>query len=196
LAESIEFIVGLGNPGREYELTRHNAGADFVSELARCYGATLKVDSKFFGLTCQITIANQDIRLLIPTTFMNRSGQSVAAVCNFYKIDPSLTLVVHDELDFEPGIVKLKKAGGHGGHNGLRDIISCLGNNANFYRMRIGIGHPGNPKAVSGYVLKRAPLSQKTLTNSAIDKAISVLPLIIKNKWEHATNDLHSFTAQ
>ncbi len=196
MAESIELIVGLGNPGSEYQLTRHNAGADFVSELARCYGGTLQADSKFFGLTGRITLANQDVRLLIPTTFMNRSGQSIAALSNFYKIDPSAILVAHDELDFEPGTVKLKKAGGHGGHNGLRDIISSLGNNANFYRLRIGIGHPGNAKAVSGYVLKHAPSDQRTLTSAAIDEAISVMPLIVENQWQRATQQLHSFTAE
>lgn len=196
MAESIELIVGLGNPGSEYQLTRHNAGADFVAELASRYGGTLQADSKFFGLIGRITIANQDIRLLIPTTFMNRSGQSVAAICNFYKIDPSSILVAHDELDFEPGTIKLKTGGGHGGHNGLRDIISSLGNSANFHRLRIGIGHPGNAKAVSGYVLKRAPADQKILTDAAIDEAVSIIPLIVENQWQRAINQLHSFTAQ
>ena len=195
MAESIKLIVGLGNPGSEYDLTRHNAGADFVSELARGSNCTLQAESKFFGFTGRISIANNDIRLLIPTTFMNRSGQSVAAICNFYKIESSSILVAHDELDFEPGRVKLKSGGGHGGHNGLRDIISSLGNQADFHRLRIGIGHPGNAKAVSGYVLKRAPDEQQSLINAAIDEAISVLPLILENQWQQAITQLHSFTA-
>lgn len=195
MAESIELIVGLGNPGSEYALTRHNAGADFVTELAKRHNCTLQAESKFFGLTGRLSIANHDIRLLIPTTFMNRSGQSVAAICNFYKIDPSSILVAHDELDFEPGTVKLKKAGGHGGHNGLRDIISSLANNSNFYRLRIGIGHPGNAKAVSGYVLKRAPSDQRGLTEAAMDEAVSALPLMADNEWQRATTQLNSFSA-
>lgn len=196
MAEQIKLIVGLGNPGGEYELTRHNAGADFVTKLANSNGCTLQSESKFFGLCGRFFIANHDIRLLIPTTFMNRSGQSVAAICNFYKIEASSILVAHDELDFDPGKARLKSGGGHGGHNGLRDIISNLGNSADFHRLRIGIGHPGNPKAVSGYVLKRAPSNQQNLIGAAIDEAVSVIPLIANNEWQRATTQLHSFTAK
>jgi PTH1 family peptidyl-tRNA hydrolase len=195
LSEAIKLIVGLGNPGGEYDSTRHNAGADFVTQLARSQSCTMQPEGRFYGLSGRISLQDLNIRLLIPTTFMNRSGKAVAAVSQFYKIEPSSILVVHDELDFAPGTAKLKKAGGHGGHNGLRDIISSLGNSADFYRLRIGIGHPGNSKAVTGYVLKRAPSNQQALINDTIDEAISVLPLIFDNQWEKATTQLHSFSA-
>ena len=150
----IRMIVGLCNPGTEYDGTRHNAGADFVDELARQYAGQLSPESKFYGEAGRINVGGKDIRLLKPTTFMNRSGQSVSAMAKFFKIAPEEILVAHDELDMDPGVAKLKIGGGHGGHNGLRDIIKALGNNNNFARLRIGIGHPGNAKEVANYVLK------------------------------------------
>ena len=153
--KSIQLIVGLGNPGAQYEDTRHNAGFWFVEQLARAYGGSLQPEKKFFGYAARITIGGQDVRLLTPSTFMNRSGQAVNAIATFYKIPPQAILVAHDELDHPPGIGRLKQGGGHGGHNGLRDIISSLGNNKDFCRLRIGIGHPGNSKAVVNYVLKK-----------------------------------------
>ncbi|HEY7884291.1 MAG TPA: aminoacyl-tRNA hydrolase [Cellvibrionaceae bacterium] len=188
----VSLIVGLGNPGPDYDRTRHNAGADLVSELARQLGTSLSADKKFFGNTARIRLANRDIHLLIPTTYMNRSGQAVAALAQFYKIPPEHILIAHDELDLAPGIARLKIGGGHGGHNGLRDTISALGNNRNFARLRIGIGHPGQASQVVNYVLKKAPSSEQQLTDTAIDNAIAVLPQVVAGQWNAAMNKLHS----
>ena len=151
MSEKIQLIIGLGNPGREYENTRHNAGADFVVRLADEYRANWQEEKKFSALTAQVNIAQQPVRLLMPLTYMNRSGQSVGAIANFYKIAPQHMLVAHDELDLAPGTARLKTGGGHGGHNGLRDIISALGNQNTFARLRLGIGHPGHAKMVATY---------------------------------------------
>lgn len=156
MSSNVKLIVGLGNPGTEYANTRHNAGQDLVERLAFKTNSPLQSETKFFGFTGRSIVEHRDLKMLIPTTFMNRSGQAVAAIANFYKIDIEEILVVHDELDLPPGVARLKQGGGHGGHNGLRDIISSLGNNNNFQRLRIGIGHPGNAKLVSNYVLKKA----------------------------------------
>ncbi|MBL4827861.1 MAG: aminoacyl-tRNA hydrolase [Spongiibacteraceae bacterium] len=191
----IKLIVGLGNPGREYEDTRHNAGALFIKELAQQFAQPLKEESKFFGLTGRINLKGHDLRLLIPTTFMNRCGQAVAAICQFYKITPEQTLVAHDELDIAPGTARFKQGGGHGGHNGLRDIISQLGNNKNFHRLRIGIGHPGSADRVTGHVLNKAPLSEYQQMQATIDEAIRTLPDAISGNWSKAMNELHSLKA-
>ena len=189
---AIELVAGLGNPGPEYHQTRHNAGADFVLELAHRGGITLTPDKKFAGLSGQIALQGKPLRLLVPTTFMNRSGQSVAALANFYKLPPQAILVAHDELDLAPGVARLKLGGGHGGHNGLRDIIQSLGNNSQFARLRIGIGHPGNAKQVTAYVLKKAPHADFELTASAIDSAIAVLPMLVEGRWNDAMKELHT----
>lgn len=188
----LQLIVGLGNPGPEYDRTRHNAGADFVTELARREGASLVPEAKFFGLTARIFVDGRDLRLLIPTTFMNRSGQAIAAMANFYKIPPEAILVAHDELDLNPGVARFKQGGGHGGHNGLRDTISALGNNNNFRRLRIGIGHPGSAAQVVGFVLKKAPSSEQQLIDDAIDAALRVMPDAVKGNWSIATQNLHT----
>lgn len=151
----LQLIVGLGNPGPDYLHSRHNAGADWVELLARRQRQSLSLTPKFFGQSGRMICHETEVRLLIPTTFMNLSGKAVLALTQFYKIPPEAVLVVHDELDLAPGIARLKQGGGHGGHNGLRDIIAVLGNN--FARLRIGIGHPGDAKRVADYVLKRAP---------------------------------------
>lgn len=192
---AIRLIVGLGNPGAKYEETRHNAGAHFVEAIARQNGATLQAESRFNGLTARITLDSHDVRLLIPTTFMNLSGQAVAPIANFFKITPEEILVAHDELDLPPGIARLKKGGGHGGHNGLRDIIPALGNSKEFYRLRIGIGHPGSAKQVSNYVLSKAPVEERVAADAAIDEALHVLPKIVGGDLTGAQNQLHSFTA-
>ena len=189
---TIQLIVGLGNPGTEYDRTRHNAGADFVTELARQAGTHLVVDSKYFGLTARINYQGQDLRLLIPTTFMNRSGQSVGAMANFFKIEPASILVAHDELDLAPGIARFKHGGGHGGHNGLRDIIAALGNNQNFPRLRLGIGHPGAAPLVANFVLKRAPQAEQELIDDAIYRATKALPDAVKGDWNTAMKELHT----
>ncbi len=188
----VKLIVGLGNPGPEYANTRHNAGQDFVSQLAAQHSVSLSPNAKFFGHDGRITIAGRDLRLLIPTTFMNRSGQSVAALAQFYKIEPESILVAHDELDLDPGIAKLKIGGGHGGHNGLRDIIGSLGNNKNFGRLRLGIGHPGNAKLVSNYVLKRASIEDKNRILDASENALPFIPSLLTGDWEKAMRELHS----
>lgn len=188
----LQMIVGLGNPGNEYDKTRHNAGADFVAELAYRNGATLSPESKFYGLTARITLEGQDLRLLIPTTFMNRSGQAISAMAQFFKVPLEAILVAHDELDLPPGTARLKHGGGHGGHNGLRDTIKALGNNPNFNRLRLGIGHPGSASQVVGFVLKKAPSSEQQGLHDAIDRAIDVLPLAAKGDWGKAMNQLHT----
>ncbi|MEK9713727.1 MAG: aminoacyl-tRNA hydrolase [Thalassolituus sp.] len=193
MADSIRLIVGLGNPGAEYEQTRHNAGAWVIERLARQEGITLSPDKKFFGLSGKGRINGQECYLLFPTTFMNRSGQAVAALANFYKISPTEILVVHDELDLPAGIAKFKTGGGHGGQNGLRDIIARMGNNNGFHRLRIGIGHPGDKSQVTGHVLGRASKSEQQSIDAAIDEAIRVLPDAIGGDLPKAMNRLHSF---
>jgi len=188
----IKLIVGLGNPGAEYNHTRHNAGVDFVAELARQHSITLTPESKFFGVFGRGMIQQQDVRLLLPTTFMNLSGKSVAALAQFYKIEPEEILVAHDELDIAPGLARLKIGGGHGGHNGLKDIIARLGNNKNFARLRIGIDHPGNAKLVSNYVLKKASPTDFKLVEDSIYLATTVMPLVIEGKWNDAMKILHT----
>ena len=189
----IQLIVGLGNPGAEYEHTRHNVGADFVAELARQHNGTLKFEPKFHGLTGRINIDGHEVRLLIPTTFMNRSGQAVSAMVTFFKFTTTDILVVHDELDIETGTARLKRGGGPGGHNGLRDIISSLSNNKDFARLRIGIGHPGAANKVTGHVLNRAGQEEQLIINATIDESIRVLPDVVTGKWSSAMNRLHSF---
>jgi peptidyl-tRNA hydrolase, PTH1 family len=195
LASLISMIAGLGNPGSDYRGTRHNAGADFVEALARHYGATLQVESRFFGLTARIQYAGHDLRLLIPTTFMNRSGQAVAAMASFYKVAPESILVAHDELDIPPGSARFKRGGGHGGHNGLRDIVSCLGNNNSFARLRVGIGHPGHASRVTGYVLGKPTAVEREQIDASIDAAIAALPLLLAGEDTRAMTQLHSFSA-
>jgi PTH1 family peptidyl-tRNA hydrolase len=188
-------IAGLGNPGSDYRGTRHNAGADFVEALAREHGATLEAESRFFGLTARIQCAGHDLRLLIPTTFMNRSGQAVAAMASFYKVAPEAILVAHDELDIPPGTARFKRGGGHGGHNGLRDIVSCLGNNNNFARLRVGIGHPGHASRVTGYVLGKPTAAEREQIDASIGAAIAALPLLLAGEDTRAMTQLHSFSA-
>ena len=189
---AVQLIVGLGNPGPEYDQTRHNAGAFFVERLASAQSVNLSFDKKYFGLTGKFSYQGRDIRLLIPTTYMNRSGQAVAALANFFRIKPEEILVAHDELDMPPGVCKLKQGGGHGGHNGLRDIIACLANQNNFHRLRIGIGHPGHSSQVSNYVLSRAPRSEQDLTNTSIEFALGVLPDLLVGNFSRAMQQLYS----
>ena len=192
----IKLIVGLGNPGAEYEHTRHNAGAWYVEQLARQYGATLMPDSKYFGLTARVTVNGRDVRFLVPTTFMNLSGKAVSALASFFKIEPQQILVAHDELDMPPGVAKFKLGGGHGGHNGLKDIIAKLGNCKDFYRLRIGIGHPGDKSRVSGFVLGKAPQAEQQLIDATIDEAVRSTDILFKDDLTKAMNRLHAFKAE
>jgi PTH1 family peptidyl-tRNA hydrolase len=189
---SIKLIVGLGNPGPEYQHTRHNAGAMLVEEFARRHQVSLAPDSKFSGLSARLSVAGEDLRLLIPTTYMNRSGQAVAPMANFFKLMPDELLVVHDEIDLPPGTARLKKGGGAGGNNGLKDIIRALGNDNSFRRLRIGVGHPGSAPEVAAYVLRKAPADEQNQIDESIDRAIDVLPLVIKGDWEKAMQTLHT----
>jgi len=192
---AIALIVGLGNPGSEYRGTRHNAGAMFVEELARQCGAVLQPESRFQGRTGRTTLAGHDLRLLIPTTFMNRSGASVAAMASFFKIAPEELLIAHDELDIPLGCARFKQGGGPGGHNGLRDIIPALGNNGNFHRLRIGIGHPGHASRVTGHVLGKPSQAERECIDACIAEAIAALPLLLDGDSTKAMTRLHSFNA-
>jgi PTH1 family peptidyl-tRNA hydrolase len=187
---AVKLIVGLGNPGSKYAETRHNAGFLLLDEIARAYGASFVAEKKFRGETARLTIANRDVRLLKPDTFMNLSGESVQPMASFYRIEVEEILVAHDELDIPPGQVKLKRGGGHGGHNGLRDIIKHCGRE--FVRVRLGIGHPGNAKQVSSFVLKRAPSSEHTLLQNSIDDVVRELPDIVAGDLEKAMQVLHT----
>ena len=193
MASNITMIVGLGNPGNEYEDTRHNAGFWVVDELARSHGINLSPDKKYSGLVGKGTINGHTCWLLKPSTFMNRSGVSVQALANFYKLTPEQILVVHDELDLPAGVARYKKGGGHGGQNGLRDIISKLGNNKDFHRLRIGIGHPGDKSRVTGHVLGKPTASELQSIQAAIDEAIRTLPDALDGDLAKAMNRLHSF---
>ncbi|MGR0280420.1 aminoacyl-tRNA hydrolase [Marinomonas dokdonensis] len=190
-----KLLVGLGNPGSEYENTRHNAGAQWIEALARQSQCLLRSDKKFSGLFGKVSIAGEECYLLIPTTYMNLSGKAVQAVCQFYKVLPQEVLVVHDELDIPPGSVKLKQGGGHGGHNGLKDIIAKLGNNKEFARLRLGIGHPGHASQVANYVLKKAAPDEYAKTMQTIDESLRYVDDIVKGDLNRVMNQLHSFKA-
>lgn len=191
----IKLIVGLGNPGAKYEGTRHNAGEWLINEIARMYNVSLKEEPKYFGKTAKINTPQGEVRLLVPTTFMNLSGKAVGALANFFRIQPEEILVAHDELDLPAGSVKIKQGGGHGGHNGLKDIVACLGNKNTFYRVRIGIGHPGSKDLVSGYVLGKPSPEDQRLLDSVIDEAARCVEILFKDGMVKATNRLNAFKA-
>ena len=166
-----------------------------MEELARQCSTPLQAESKFFGLAGPVNYAGHDLRLIIPTTFMNRSGKAVAAIASFYKIAPEEILIAHDELDIPAGTARFKQGGGHGGHNGLRDIVPALGNDKNFHRLRIGIDHPGHTSKVSGYVLSQPSQVDRTRIEACIDEAIAALPLLLSGDATKAMTRLHSFSA-
>jgi PTH1 family peptidyl-tRNA hydrolase len=188
---AIRLIVGLGNPGREYETTRHNAGFWWLDELAREHKLSFNAEAKFHGLSARGVVHGQELFLLKPQTFMNVSGRAVGALAQFYKITPAEILVVHDELDLSPGVARLKMGGGHGGHNGLKDIIAQLGTR-DFWRLRLGIGHPGERSEVSNFVLNNPRREERELIEEAMNKAQHVAPLILAGKIEAAMLKLHS----
>jgi PTH1 family peptidyl-tRNA hydrolase len=175
-------IVGLGNPGRDYEETRHNAGFWFCARLAQAWGMALSLESRFHGFVGR---SPRSIWMLLPQTFMNRSGQSVSALARFHRIAPAEILVVHDELDIPPGQLRLKFGGGMGGHNGLKDITSHLGTQ-DYWRLRIGIGHPGDRNEVVNYVLKPPRHEEQAEIDAAIERAIDLWPLVEKGDWNAA----------
>jgi len=189
----IKLIVGLGNPGPKYDQTRHNAGFWFLDALANEFHAVLRAENKFHGEVAKSHIKGEDVWLLKPDTFMNLSGQSIAALTHFYKISPEQVLVVHDELDLPPGTARLKRGGGHGGHNGLRDTIVKLGSK-DFARLRIGIGHPGDKSKVHDYVLKQASRDDQIEIDIAIRHAVDVVAEIVTGDMDAAMNRLHTVT--
>ncbi len=189
MTTGIRLIVGLGNPGAAYDRTRHNAGADLVQALARGFGVTLRHEARFHGSVARVP---PELRLLAPGTFMNRSGQAVLALLQFYQIAPDNMLVVHDDLDLPPGTVRLKLGGGHGGHNGLRDIMSALGERRDFARLRIGIGHPGPGADVVSYVLRKPPPAERELIDDTFARAVDIVPDLISGDFSRAMQRLHT----
>ena len=193
----IQLIVGLGNPGEEHEKDRHNVGFWFVESLAAQLKISLEYEKRFLGYVAKAKLQGLERYLLEPNTFMNLSGQSVGACCRFHKITADSILVVHDELDLQPGVARLKFGGGTGGHNGLKDIQAHLGS-AEFWRLRIGIGHPRDlaserkPIEVVDYVLKKPRKEEQVLLESAVDKALGVIPLILAGDMQNATQILHT----
>ena len=186
----IDLIVGLGNPGSEYAQTRHNVGFWLLDELAKNSNIPFQNQSKFFGETARIKTDDHDCWLLKPSTFMNRSGQAVGTVATFYRIPVERILVIHDELDLEAGTVRLKEGGGHGGHNGLRDITSRF-NSDQYLRLRIGIGHPGSGSDVSKYVLNRPTASEEMEIHNSISRALDSMPDILEGNLQKVMNELH-----
>ncbi len=188
----VRLIAGLGNPGAGYAHTRHNAGADLVYALAQRWGVALKPEKKFNGEVATAVVDGYKVYLLIPATFMNLSGQAIAPLARFYNIATPEILIAHDELDLAPGDIRLKLGGGHGGHNGLRDSIQRLGNDRNFARLRIGIGHPGNAADVVDYVLRKAPPAEREQIEASIDAAIETIPDLLAGEWNRAMKALHT----
>ncbi len=186
----IALIAGLGNPGSQYAATRHNVGFWFMDRLQLRYPINFSSNKKFKAKTGEFRHQNEVVRAVAPSTFMNLSGESIAPMASFYRIEPEQILVIHDDLDFDPGVVRFKAGGGHGCHNGLRNIADRLGS-GNFPRIRIGIGHPGIHRDVSNYVLTRPPLAEVRKIEDAIDRAVAVMPEVLAGNYQQAMNTLH-----
>ena len=186
----IALIAGLGNPGPGYKGTRHNAGFWFIDELSQRYSLDFKLESRFQGEVANAQIKGLPIRVLRPVTFMNESGQSVASLMRYFAIEPHSLLVVHDDLDLEPGVARLKEGGGHGGHNGLRDLIRHLDSN-DFVRLRLGIGHPGHPDDVTDYVLHAPPANERSAILDAVSRAVALIEPMINGDHAVVMNELH-----
>ena len=187
----LKLIVGLGNPGQQYAQTRHNAGFWFVERISETFNITMTLDKKFHGLVGRGVVYGMDICLLLPHTFMNKSGEAVVPMVNFYGIHNDELLIVHDELDLDVGRMRLKTGGGHGGHNGLRDIVPHIG--ADFHRLRLGIGHPGHKSKVSGYVLGKPTADEQIAFNSMLDAAMRPLPDLVTGDLSKAQQAINSF---
>lgn len=186
----IQAVIGLGNPGPEYQATRHNVGYWFVDAMAHDAHATLREERKLQGLIAQAECGGQRIHLFKPTTFMNHSGRAVRALAAYFKLPTEALLVVHDDLDLPPGTARLKCGGGHGGHNGLRDIICHLG--PDFARLRLGIGHPGQRERVLKHVLNRFTASEEQAVLDAVDQARGLMPVMLEQGWQKAVQRLHT----
>ena len=186
----MRLVVGLGNPGREYEATRHNAGFWWVENLASAQRAALRPESKYHGLVGKLAAGGRECFLLLPQTYMNESGRAVSALAGFYKIAAPDILVVHDELDLPPGVARLKKGGGVAGHNGLKDIARHLG--PDFWRLRLGIGHPGDRAQVANYVLHPPRQEESKLISEAVERSLELWPLIAAGQMEKAMHQLHT----
>ena len=190
--ESIRLIVGLGNPGEKYMNTRHNAGSWFLQSVARFSECAFKEEKKFFGKVATAKISDLEVMLLLPQTYMNESGQSVAAIANYYKMNAPQILVAHDEVDLPVGRLRLKEGGGLAGHNGLRDVSRRLGSSLDFKRLRIGVGRPKLEEDLVGYVLGKTPLSERELIDNSILLTHSLLPELVGGDWQKAMNKLHT----
>ena len=190
----MKLLVGLGNPGGKYEATLHNVGFWWCNELASELAIVFERQSKFFGDVSRINMDGDDAWVLKPQTFMNESGRAVQSMCSFYEIEASDILVIHDDLDLEPGVVKLKQSGGHGGHNGIRDIGRHVG--LDFWRLRIGVGHPGDKRLVSDYVLHAPQQSETVLIDEAIQRSLKVKQDIMASAMSQAMLVLHSSNAK
>jgi PTH1 family peptidyl-tRNA hydrolase len=187
----LRLIVGLGNPGTEHLRTRHNAGFWFIDALAQAQGARFGMESKLHGETAKVSIDGQSVWLLKPTTYMNKSGISVQSALRYWKIEPEEMLVAHDDLDLPPGVARLKFDGGHGGQNGLRDVIAHLGH-GKFERLRIGIGHPGDKDRVLSWVLGRPSVADENAIIDAVARSLDVLPLAVRGDFNEAMKRLHT----
>ena len=195
MAKPIRIIAGLGNPEDKYERTLHNAGFWFVDALARKHGGLFRYEKKFDADYCRINLHGEDVWLVKPQSYMNHSGPPIRGLLDYYRLRPTELLVAHDEIDLPPGTVRIKEGGGHGGHNGLRDIVPALGNRKDFHRLRIGIGHPGHASKVTGYVLGRPSSDDRVSIDASIDEAIAALPLLLDGDCTKAMTRLHSFNA-
>lgn len=195
----LKLIVGIGNPGEQYARTLHNAGVWFVHRFAELQGASFKKEKKFHGQVATIHfgthLGSHEIRLLVPSTYMNESGKAVGAIAQFYKITPEEILIAHDELDLPSGSVRYKQGGGLAGHNGLRSITQCLGGQQSFNRLRIGVGHPGHKSDVTGHVLGKVSRIDETMINECIEEAIRYLPHAVEGEWHQAMTSLNGFKA-
>ncbi len=191
LTANLRLIVGLGNPGADYVDTRHNAGFWLIDQIAADQGLSFRFEKRFNADECKFKAHGRDVFLQKPQTFMNRSGQSVAALARYYKIAPEEILVIHDELDLPPGVNRIKQSGGHGGHNGLRDIINHLGSR-DFFRIRVGIGHPGDSKQVINYVLHKPSVADLSEIETASRDTLAVMPQLLEGRIDKAMQALHT----
>jgi PTH1 family peptidyl-tRNA hydrolase len=190
---ALKLIVGLGNPGSQYAQTRHNVGADWIRELAQQFQIPLALDSKFKAEIGRGTLYGHDLRLMIPVTYMNNSGEAVGTVARFYKLTPQEILIAHDEVAFDPGVVRLKNGGGENGHNGLKSVRSRLANSSDYNRLRIGVGHPGNKALVNHYLTQQTPTkAERELVKSSGHLSSLVLEAVVAGKWQSAMTALHS----